>query len=102
MKATRSIQKKDGREILCPYFNEHYGGCLSSDMHGLTLASVVDHCGSHYTACAVYRKFAELSPVNDYAGPVEAVALISGIEWAEKKSRRRKIPVSLMSRRCSA
>lgn len=55
--------------MLCPYFSEHYGGCLSTNMHSMSLASVVDHCGAHYETCSVYQKFTNAGQVADYAGP---------------------------------
>lgn len=69
MKAIRTTRKKNGQTMLCPYFSEHYGGCLSTNMHNMSLASVVDHCGSHYESCSVYQKFSRTGQVADYAGP---------------------------------
>lgn len=69
MKATRVMKKKNGQTMLCPYFSEHYGGCLSTDMHGMSLASVVDHCSAHFSTCSVYQKFALAGQSADYAGP---------------------------------
>lgn len=69
MRATRTTKKKDGQTMLCPYFSEHYGGCLSTNMHGMSLTSVVDHCTAHYESCSVYQKFARAGQVTDYAEP---------------------------------
>ncbi len=102
MKAPRSIRKRDGQAILCPYFNKHYGGCLSANMHGLTLASVVDHCGSHYTACVVYQKFTELSTASDCTGPIAEVALENVSGWSDKQNQQNKKAGCPISRRCSA
>ncbi len=102
MKAPRNIRKRNRLAIVCPYLNEHYGGCLSTNMHGLTLASVVDHCGSRYTACGVYQKFAELSAVSDYAGPIAAVAMETVSGWSDEQSQRNKKAGCPVSRRCSA
>ncbi|HSW63805.1 MAG TPA: hypothetical protein VLH56_10945 [Dissulfurispiraceae bacterium] len=100
MKAIRTIKTKDGQAMLCPYFNEHYGGCLSADMHGMTLASVVEHCGSRYAACTVYRKFDELSTVADYAGPVQAVAFVTVDDRDDENARESPMLVCRVSHRC--
>lgn len=102
MKAIRNTKTKGGRTMLCPYFNEHYGGCLSADMHGMTLASVMEHCGSHYPECAVYRKFDELSAVADYAGPAQAVALVTVADWDDENALQSPMLVYRVSQRCSS
>jgi len=61
--------KKKEQKRLCPYLSEHYGGCLSADMQGMTVASVLNHCSAQYEACGIYQKFTGAGPVADYTGP---------------------------------
>ncbi|HMK43563.1 MAG TPA: hypothetical protein VK445_05445 [Dissulfurispiraceae bacterium] len=101
MKATRTIRRKDMLNIACPYFNEHYGGCLSTNMHGMTLASVVEHCGDRYTECTVYRKFSEQTAVSDYAVPLEGIMKGQGSAHTEWQGEWQTILCNISRRRSS-